>query len=122
MKSVSVKTIVQVLFARQTYTPKEDKLRVVRLTQKDLEKANAEVKRSIEHEDVKSQKANLRGKYNDSTPQERAWIGKYELPLYSDPGGYHILSYTAVLPLTMESMYFCIFDGLGHNSLVETLP
>ena len=45
------------------------------LTQKDLEKANA--KRSIEREATKPQKASPRGKYNDYTPQERAWIGKY---------------------------------------------
>ena len=47
------------------------------LTQKDLEKANAKVKRSIEREATKPQKASPRGKYNDYTPQERAWIGKY---------------------------------------------
>ena len=47
------------------------------LTQKDLEKANAKVKRSIEREAAKPQKASPRGKYTDYMPQERAWIGKY---------------------------------------------
>ena len=47
------------------------------LTQKDLEKANAKVKRSIECEAAKPQKASLQGKYNDYPPQERAWIGKH---------------------------------------------
>ena len=47
------------------------------LTQKDLEKTNTKVKRSIEREAAKPQKASPRGKYNDYTPQERAWIGKY---------------------------------------------
>ena len=47
------------------------------LTQKDLEKANAKVKRSIEREAAKPQKASPQGKYNDYTPQERAWIGKH---------------------------------------------
>ena len=47
------------------------------LTEKDLEKANARVKRSIEGEGTKPEKASLRGKYNDYTAKERAQIGKY---------------------------------------------
>ena len=42
------------------------------LTQKDLEKANVKVKRSIEREATKPQKAGPWGKYNDYTPQQRA--------------------------------------------------
>ena len=46
------------------------------LTQK---KANAKVKRSIEREAAKPQKASPRGKYY--TPQERTWIGKHLTPI-----------------------------------------
>ena len=48
--------------------------RVVRPNPKDLESANAKVKRSIGHESAKPQKASPRGKYNDYTPQQRACI------------------------------------------------
>ena len=44
-----------------------------------------------------------------------------ELTLHSHPEHYHFLSYTAVLPQTMEFMYSCIYDGLKHNSLGDHL-
>ena len=38
------------------------------------ESANAKVKRSIERESAKPPKASPRGKYNDYTPQQRAYM------------------------------------------------
>ena len=57
--------------------PRKIMCKLSALTQKDLEKANAKVKCSIEREAAKPQKASPQGKYNDYTPQERAWIRKY---------------------------------------------
>ena len=57
------------------------KVDIVRVDHVGVDLTKVDLVCTPQHEAAKPQKASPRGKYNDYTPQKRAWIGKHLTPI-----------------------------------------